>query len=287
MKKVIDITRLITKNNFPLDITKMLKGEEAEKTNIFLKNFYKAATSKSDKERIIKNYLNKNNPNISQSVIQNPQIIINNIIDAKNEEIKGYLFWIDQNIDSEENKRYMKKLKYNPKNLKDLTILVFDSVDKPFELILNYIKFKILFVIISGSFYPDYYHKLNKSKKYIKCFPICVIFTSELFKEMYLNKDERNYLDKEVLESINHSFFNLGGISSNFDNCINFISNFYTYYESLQDKFINNKIEETSYEGCIPFESISSRNQLIFPFFYSSIYENSNISENEINSFLF
>ena len=48
MKKVIDITRLITNNNFPLDITKMLKGEEAEKTNIFLQNFYKAATSKSD-----------------------------------------------------------------------------------------------------------------------------------------------------------------------------------------------------------------------------------------------
>ena len=41
MKKVIDITRLITKNNFPLDITKMLKGEEAKKTNIFLQNFYR------------------------------------------------------------------------------------------------------------------------------------------------------------------------------------------------------------------------------------------------------
>ena len=65
-----------------------------------------------------------------------------------------------------------------------------------------------------------------------------MIFISELFKEMYLEKDERNYLDKEVLESINHSFFNLGGISSYFDNCINFISNFYKYYESLENKFI-------------------------------------------------
>ena len=59
----------------------------------------------------------------------------------------------------------MKKLKDNPKNLRDLTILCFDSVDIPFELILNYIKFKILFVLISGSFFPDYYRKLNKSKK--------------------------------------------------------------------------------------------------------------------------
>ena len=45
------------------------------------------------------------------------------------------------------------------------------------------------------------------------------------------------------------------------------------------------KREETSYEGCITFEFISSRNQLIFPFFYSSIYENPNISENETNFF--
>ena len=33
----------------------MLKGEETEKTNVFLQNFYKAATSdnKSDKESIL------------------------------------------------------------------------------------------------------------------------------------------------------------------------------------------------------------------------------------------
>ena len=83
----------------------MLKVKETEKTNIFLQNFCRAATSKSDKERIIQNYLNKNNANISQSVIQNPEIIINNIIDFRDEEIKGYLFWIDKNISSEEIKR--------------------------------------------------------------------------------------------------------------------------------------------------------------------------------------
>ena len=107
LKKVIDITRLVSKNNFSLDIQKMLKGKETEKTNIFLQNFCRAATNKSDKERIIQNYLNKNNANISQSVIQNPEIIINNIIDFRDEEIKGYLFWIDKNISSEENKGYI------------------------------------------------------------------------------------------------------------------------------------------------------------------------------------
>ena len=73
--------------------------------------------SKSDKKQIIQNYLNTNNSNISQSVIQNPKIIIKNIIDSKGEKINAYLFWIDTNISNEENKRYMKILKGNPKNL--------------------------------------------------------------------------------------------------------------------------------------------------------------------------
>ena len=287
MKKVVEVTRLVTKNNFPLDIFKMLKGEETEKTNVFLQNFYKAATSdnKSDKDRIIQNYLNKNNSNISQSVIQNSDTIIRKIKFSKDEQVKGYLFWIDKNINNQENKGYAKKLKDNPKNLKELTFLYFDNVEQPFELILNYIKFKIMFVLISGSLYSDYYHQLKNGIKFIKCFPICVIFTSEQLKEIYIKKEENNFIDKEILSSINHPFFNLGGVSSNFDHCISFFTNFYTYYESLQDKYIGNKREADTYEGCLTFECIINRNQLIFPFLYYKSIENINVSENEINYF--
>ena len=94
IEKVVEITRLVTKNNFELNISQLMKGEEPEKTNIFLQNFYKAATSDSDKERIIKRYIAEKKGIFSQSVNQNINIIINNMSSVDDKKIKGYLFWI-------------------------------------------------------------------------------------------------------------------------------------------------------------------------------------------------
>ena len=57
LKKVIDITKIITKINFDVDIDNIVKGLEPEKTNIFLPNFYKVATTKTDFKPIIDIYL--------------------------------------------------------------------------------------------------------------------------------------------------------------------------------------------------------------------------------------
>ena len=113
-----------------------------------------------------------------------------------------------------------------------------------------------------------------------------VIFTSEALKEIYIKKEENNFIDKEILSSINHPFYNLGGVCSNFEHCINFFTNFYTYYESLQDKYIGNRREADSYDGCLTFECIATRNQLIFPFLYYKSIENIFVSENEITFIL-
>ena len=75
---------------------------------------------------------------------------------------------------------------------------------------------------------------------------------------------------------------------------MNFFTNFYTYYESLQDKFDAKKNKEVSYDGCLTFECISSKNQLIFPFiYYKSMVNNyfknylmSNHGEKEIAELL-
>jgi hypothetical protein len=41
LKKVIDITKIITKINFDVDVDIIVKGLEPEKTHIFLQNFIK------------------------------------------------------------------------------------------------------------------------------------------------------------------------------------------------------------------------------------------------------
>jgi hypothetical protein len=105
-----------------------------------------------------------------------------------------------------------------------------------FELLLNYINFKIVFIIISGRLYPDYYKELIRHIKFIKCLPICVIFTSDKLKKILIKRKKQYYLTDDIFDSINNSFYNLGGVSSNFDYCINFIINFYNSFNYLQNR---------------------------------------------------
>ena len=104
LTKVIDITKIITKNNFEVEITNILKGVEEEKTNIFLQNFYLAATTKDNFEIIIKKYLDEK----SQEKIQIIQKEDKNIKDKNkpNKIIKRFIVWIDLKVNNKENKKY-------------------------------------------------------------------------------------------------------------------------------------------------------------------------------------
>ena len=61
LKKAVDITRLVMKENFEIKCSNILKGTETEQTNYFLQMFYKAATtnkiSLEEKNKIIQKYL--------------------------------------------------------------------------------------------------------------------------------------------------------------------------------------------------------------------------------------
>ena len=169
-----------------------------------------------------------------------------------------------------ENSQYFQLFQENPryKQLK-FKLYCFDNLQEAFDLILNYINLKLVFVIINGSLYPSYYYALKENIKFLKCIPICIIFTSKNSKEKLLSrKRNRNYLTEEILKSINTSFYNLGGVSSDFEECINFIFNFYI---NLQNKFKLDEIESISYDGCITFECVYSQYQLILPVLYNDL----------------
>lgn len=57
LQKAVDITKIVLNMKLEAKVKNMLAGEEAEKTNIFLQNFYKAATSGKDFPKYIKKYL--------------------------------------------------------------------------------------------------------------------------------------------------------------------------------------------------------------------------------------
>ena len=318
-KKVIDITRLVTKTNFTIDIEKLIQGLEGEKTNIFLQYFYKASTTNIDTKSIINKYLKdmkinkklkendksisvekiiqkkKEENNLGNNHQQNPEMkvndkcenIINKMIINEKIEAKGYIFWIDQNVFSSENRSYLQKFKENPlyKNLLlSLQFICFNNLNFAFNTLLR-LHFKIIFIIISGRLYPYYYNELNKHKKFINFLPICVIFTSDKKKEILIKRKKEYYLTEDIFDSINNSFYNLGGVSSNFDYCINFIINCYNSFISLPNKNYLNKNEKRNYDGCLTFECIYSNKQLILPFLYNELMLEEKVSDNEIHFF--
>ena len=155
-------------------------------------------------------------------------------------------------------------------------------MENAFDLILNFIKFKLLFIIISGKLYPIYYQRIKESIKLLRCLPICIIFTSPELKKIYIKRKKLYYLTEEILDSINNSFYNLGGICSNFNSCMNFIFSFCLCLET-RIKLENNK--KYSYDNCITFECIFSKNQLFLPFIYNELLCEEKVTENEINLF--
>ena len=95
-------------------------------------------------------------------------------------------------------------------------IIHFENLEAAFDFILSQINFKLLFIIISGRLYSDYLDLLNQKMNSIKCVPICTIFTSNKIKDALINK-KFEYLSKDAIDSINSNFYNLGGVSSDFD----------------------------------------------------------------------
>ena len=284
-EKVIDITKIITKRKINIDINNILKGLETEKTNKFLQYFYEASTTNINYKPLIEKYLNdiKNNNSLNESKKDIDLKQKQEIISGKKIKENGYIFWIDKDVHNSENSGYLANFQQSPQYKKlNLKLICFENLEEAFDLIVNYINFKLLFIIISGSLYPYYYYTLNNHIKYIKCLPICIIFTSNETKEILLKRSNKYNLETEVFDSINNSFYNLGGVSSDFNSCINFIFNF---YQILQTKFEIDQIQKNTYDGCITFECVISKNQLILPFLYNELMEEKMVNDNEIQIF--
>ena len=100
-------------------------------------------------------------------------------------------------------------------------------------------------------------------------------------KDELINKKFEYYLSQDAIDSINSNFYNLGGVSSDFDYCVNFIFNIYKIlFTNLTKKTKEEK--KNSYEGCLTFECISSKNQLILLFLYAELISGEEVSFNEI-----
>jgi hypothetical protein len=102
-------------------------------------------------------------------------------------------------------------------------------------------------------------------------------------QEVFVKRKKKYYLTDEIFDSINNRFYNLGGVVSDFESCINFIFN---YYLCSQNKLEIETIEKSSYDECITFECVYSINQLFFPLLFHDLMCEEKVSDNEIQIFL-
>ena len=163
------------------------------------------------------------------------------------------VIWIDENIDNEENLKYIKDITSN----NSLKVKAFKNINDAIKYIMN-LKFQETKVIVSGRLYSEFIKvfKLNLNKIFVV--PKIIVFTG--------NKEKFIEYNKEYLNSEN-KFFTFGGIATLFKDIKEFLKN-------DCPKTLNLRMSE---ENQSIFEYLDDKDKLILPLFYKSLLDNTSL----------
>ena len=165
--------------------------------------------------------------------------------------ILSKVIWIHKNMFKDSNTVFMSFLQ--KRNLKFTE--AFDNPSGIEEI--KKVKFKCIYIIISGSMFMDFVNLLKQNLNEISCMPVITIFTTH-----------RQFCEK--FEYANHPFFNPGGICVQYDELI---KTFIKFDSIVKIKIKKNQISPTFNDQCFNFEKIDSIPKLYFPFIYSKLIE--------------
>lgn len=245
-----NINKYLTKQNS--EMVKKILDEKKDrfKGYPFLEKIYEKYNIYSEEEE-------------KKSIISNPFSLYDDI----NNPIKN-IFWFDENINSEENKNYLKILNNSFREIKTLSDeqSLFETIEKS--------RFHAYIIIMNGRNFEKYInYVLNNS---IYGIPISAIFTrneSELKEQI---RDEyKNYL--------NDQFYNPLGISVTIESLIEKIKKFISdYIDQMAKISLGNSSPPKDYKKCFIFEFIDNDYKLIFPYLYNNILRNSKLSDKDI-----
>lgn len=187
-------------------------------------------------------------------------------------QIISKLIWIDAKVNNSENKGYRNTLKkkYN------LKIGAFEDAKLGIKA-LEKIQFESIFVITSGTIYPEFFRYMKQTYEELRVVPFSIIFTSS----------SKNFIEKhkndEIGKIYNKTFFNRGGVVDIFDGVLSFIEDIYNSINNFKtcDKYEG--IYTKDYTGLIVFKKFNDIFDL--PPFYKDIYKNKAIDFNLLNDF--
>ena len=141
---------------------------------------------------------------------------------------KRKFFWIDSSYDD---KSYNKETYESLKSKSEfLDLKLFKELGPAFEEIKK-LDYEVIFVLIQGSLYQDYYFKLKELKSTLNCLPVSIIFTKKL-KKVFIKQDLDKYgtIKEETINSIGDEYYNKGGVATSAKE----IHYFFVYFNSLK-----------------------------------------------------
>ena len=193
------------------------------------------------------------------------------------------IIWFDEEINTDENQNYIKK--FQPLTN---TLETYDNLEKGFDKFYEE-KFITIFTIVSGKLWGRFLRMFKENINKIINIPWVVIFTSEKFKNILLQKepDEKHILSYDTLKGVNDTFYNPEGIVASFKELKEKILSFRQGFKSDIKK---RTIDKRNFEGVLTFEYLQNEEDLLAPALYKEIITNEKIKKEEkkdlINYFL-
>jgi len=187
-------------------------------------------------------------------------------------KIISKLIWIDAKVNNGENRGYQNLLK----NKYNLNIQAFEDAASGI-IALEDIQFESIFVITSGTIYPEFFKYMKRTYNELRVVPFSIIFTSST-----INFLEKHRYD-EIGQIYNKTFFNRGGVVDNFDNVLYFIDYIYNILNNFKTCNKYDGIYTKNYSCLTVFQNLNDFSSL--PGFYKDIYKNKAIDFNLLNEF--
>ena len=172
------------------------------------------------------------------------------------------VIWIDKKVDNNENQRYKKNLesKYG------LKVRIYKDANLGIEAIKKAEIYYPIFIITSGSIFPEFYSFFKGAVSYIKNLPVQIIFTSNSNKFLSVHKND------EIGSSIG-KFYNLGGVTDKFSQVEAFITKMNYKLSEYKEKCIYSFKKAQNFKGLRTFTYLESSETLYLPQFFKNIIE--------------
>ena len=181
------------------------------------------------------------------------------------------VIWIDKSVNNSENQGY-KKIMENKYGLK---VHTYNDARLGIEAIKKAEIYYPIFIITSGTIYPEFYKFFKGAVSYIKNLPVQIIFTSSVIN--FCNTHKNDGIGKQI-----GKFYNLGGVTDVFSQVEAFITTTNNKLSNYKEKYLYSYKKAQNFTGLQTFTYLESNETLCLPNFFKDVVEKKRVNYQEI-----